>query len=139
MAVLKKIEYFISNTSESTTQEAIEKIKTELNRKQNLASNKISDTEFKNLYFSGFFDPRSLKQYLIFSEQTKTQGGLSSEVYELDNNGTNIDETALQNLIANSPALNDFVTKTELETQINTKVNEIINSDLVTMEFINTL
>ena len=137
MAVIKKIEYFISSNSENTTQEAIEKIKTELNRKQNLASNKISDTEFKNLYFGGFFDPRNLKQYLIFSEQTKTQGGLSSEVYELDNN--NIDETALQNLIANSPTLNDFVTKTELETQINTKVNEIINSDLVTIDFMNTL
>ena len=161
MAVLKKLEYFISSTSENTTQDAIDKIKTELNRKQALASNKISDTEFKNLYFAGFFDPRSLKQFLIFSNATKESGGLSDTIFDLsqsvtDENLISLVQTSepLQNAIKSIVETMNLVTQEQLEaaatgaidlTNYATKeyvtdaISEAIDGDGVTMEFINSL
>ena len=161
MAVLKKLEYFISSTSTNTTADAIDKIKTELNRKQALASNKVSDTEFKNLYFAGFFDPRSLKQYLIFSNATKESGDLSDTIYDLSNNITDEslvtlfqENEALQNEIKTIVETMNLVTQEQLQqasigtvdlTNYATKgyvdeaITEAIDGDGVTIEFIQSL
>lgn len=161
MAVLKKLEYFISSTSENTTQDAIDKIKTELNRKQALASNKTSSGEFKNLYFAGFFDPRSLKQFLIFANETKTSGGLSDTLYDLSQSVTdekliNLVQTSepLKNAIKSIVETMNLVTQEQLEdaaigavdlTNYATKeyvtgaISEAIDGDAVTIDFINSL
>ena len=161
MAVLKKLEYFISSTSENTTQDAIDRIKAELNRKQALASNKTSSGEFKNLYFAGFFDPRSLKQFLIFANETKTSGGLSDTLYDLSQSVTDANlislvqtSVPLQNAIKNIVETMDLVTQQDLEDaaigaidltsyakkeDVATAIDEAINGDGVTMEFINSL
>lgn len=161
MAVLKKLEYFISSTSENTTQDAIDKIKAELNRKQALASNKTSSGEFKNLYFAGFFDPRSLKQFLIFANETKTSGGLSDTLYDLsqsvtDANLISLVQTSepLQNAIKNIVETMNLATKQDLEDAaigavdltpyatkdfVATAITEAIDGDAVTIDFINSL
>lgn len=161
MAVLKKLEYFISSTSKNTTQDAIDKIKAELNRKQALASNKISDTEFKNLYFAGFFDPRSLKQFLIFSNATKESGELSDTIFDLsqsvtDANLISLVQTSepLQNAIKSIVETMNLVTQEQLEAAaigaidlsnyatkefVNNAISEVIDGDAVTIDFINSL
>ena len=161
MAVLKKLEYFVSSTSENTSADAIDKIKAELNRKQALASNKTAGGEFKNLYFAGFFDPRELKQYLIFSNETKTSGGLSDTLYDLS---ASITDEKLVELFQGSETLQNeiktivnsmnLVTQEQLEQAVvgavdltsyakkeyvDSAIEEAINGDLVSVEFIQTL
>lgn len=139
MAILKKVDYLIKDTSSGEITTQLQSVITDLNSKQNLESNKIGG-EFKVFYYGSIFDPRSKKSYYAFSDSTKAKFELANATYEASASGAvagdGVDEARVNELIL--AIINDSNLDSTTTTLSSKKIAELLNN-AVEYADINTL
>lgn len=68
---LRKLEYLIANNSAVMIADAITTVVANLNTQQEVVTNKIDATTYKNDYFASLIDTRTSDQYLVYSDVAK--------------------------------------------------------------------
>ena len=124
MALLKKIEYVIKDSSTAQISTQIASVTAQLNNTQNLSANKDGG-EFKTYYFGALFDPRAKKNYIIFSDATKSKFDMKQSSYELANGG------------GGGADMSNYLTKAEVEVNYVSKAS--LDADYADVAFLTSL
>lgn len=137
MAILKKIDYLIKETSSGEIGAQLNSVISDLNAKQILETNKLGG-DYKTYYYGSVFDPRSKKEYFAFADITKTKFALANSTYEASAagsgsvSGSGVDENRVNELIGlymtNHPVnvLND-ATQSKTTTYSSSKIEELLS------------
>lgn len=89
------MEFFITPTSSATMEGATNSVVGILNATQEASTNKMSETTYKDDYFSGLFDSRDKRTYLVFSDIAKAKYGITESLMDITPSAGEVDLTGL--------------------------------------------
>lgn len=103
MAILKRLDFIVkkSSTNEASTQ--LQKVVDELNKRQELETNK-EESEYLIYFFGSLFDPRNSKTYYLFSDKFKDKFEIGVSYIDTSLNDEMINKKIKQALDKNPPS-----------------------------------